>query len=174
MFTSIVVAYDGSAHASKALEVAAGLAATEQARLGIICVIDAGHAHLPSELEEMGRIEHLIDPMPKLMVNHRQTPTDLAEKVARTTIEAQQASLQLAEYLVTEAARHARELGAQQVDTTTATGEPAEAIVEYANDRNADLIVCGSRGLGRIKQLLLGSTSHRIAQLGSCSCLTVR
>ncbi len=170
MFTSIVVAYDGSAHASKALEVAAGLAAAEQARLGIICVVDAGHAHLPGELEEMGRIEHLIDPMPKLTVNLRQAPTDLAEKVNKTAIEAQQASLQLAEYLVTEAARQARELGAQNVDATTVTGAPAEAIIEYAND----LIVCGSRGLGRIKQLLLGSTSHRIAQLGSCSCLTVR
>jgi nucleotide-binding universal stress UspA family protein len=47
-------------------------------------------------------------------------------------------------------------------------------VVAFAIDRNADLIVCGSRGFGRMKSLLLGSTSHKIAQLAQCSCLTVK
>ena len=34
MFKSIVVAFDGSPHSSKALEIAAGLAADEKAGLG--------------------------------------------------------------------------------------------------------------------------------------------
>jgi nucleotide-binding universal stress UspA family protein len=174
MFQSIVVAYDGSEHASKALEIGAGLAATEQARLGIIYVVEAGYANLPDEPGELGRIEYLKDPTPKLMADLGQVPTDLAANVARSAIAAQQVTLQWAEHLVTAVAEDARSYGAQQVEATTATGDPAAEVVKFANARNADLIVCGSRGLGRVKQLLLGSTSHKIAQLADCSCLTIK
>lgn len=174
MFKSIVVAYDGSAHAHRALEIAAGLAVDEQSRLGIICVIEAGHANLPDEFSGAGSVEHLIDPMPELRADLASAPADLAENATKATIDALQATLQLADHVVARAAQHARSSGALQVDATTATGDPAEQVVKFARDRDADLIVCGSRGLGRIKQLLLGSTSHKIAQLASCSCLTVR
>lgn len=174
MFNSIVVAYDGSEHAGKALEVAAGLAVSEQAPLGLIYVIDAGHASLSSELRDMGEVEHIIDSMPKLMVDLRQSPDELANNLVKSSYAAQQATLQFADYLVTAAARHAREYGVQDVDAKTASGDPAEKVVEYARGRNADLIVCGSRGMGRVKQLLLGSTSHKITQLADCSCLTIK
>ena len=47
-------------------------------------------------------------------------------------------------------------------------------MVAYARDQAADLIVCGNRGFGKIKTLLLGSTSHKIAQMAECSCMTVK
>ena len=174
MFKSIVIAYDGSAHAARALETAAGLAREMRASLGIICVVDPGHVNLPSELQRMAESEHIIDPKPRLRTDLNRAPGNLASEIARSAAEAQQATLQFAEFLVKDAARQAQGEGVASVDTATQTGEPAATIVEYAADRDADLIVCGSRGLGRVRQLLLGSTSHKIAQLAHCSCLTVR
>jgi nucleotide-binding universal stress UspA family protein len=52
-------------------------------------------------------------------------------------------------------------------------GSPAEVIVSMAEEQNADLIVMGARGLGPIKERLLGSVSHRILTLAPCATLIV-
>ena len=50
----------------------------------------------------------------------------------------------------------------EDIDARAVLGSPAEEVVDYAKARNADLIICGSRGFGRLKSLLLGSTSQRL------------
>ena len=52
-------------------------------------------------------------------------------------------------------------------------GSPAEVIVSMAEEQNADLIVMGARGLGPVKERLLGSVSHRILTLAPCATLIV-
>ena len=52
-------------------------------------------------------------------------------------------------------------------------GSPAEVIVSMAEEQKADLIVMGARGLGPIKERLLGSVSHRILTLARCATLIV-
>ena len=52
-------------------------------------------------------------------------------------------------------------------------GSPAEVIVATAEEQQADLIVIGARGLGPIKERLLGSVSHRILTLAPCATLIV-
>jgi nucleotide-binding universal stress UspA family protein len=52
-------------------------------------------------------------------------------------------------------------------------GSPAEVIVSMAEEQKADLIVIGARGLGPIKERLLGSVSHRILTLAPCATLIV-
>ena len=52
-------------------------------------------------------------------------------------------------------------------------GSPAEVIVSTAKEQKADLIVMGARGLGPVKERLLGSVSHRILTLASCATLIV-
>jgi len=53
-------------------------------------------------------------------------------------------------------------------------GPAAEAILQVARVRRADLIVMGSRGLGRIEAALLGSVSQRVVQEAPCPVLIVR
>lgn len=52
-------------------------------------------------------------------------------------------------------------------------GSPAEVIVSMAEEQKADLIVMGARGLGPVKERLLGSVSHRILTLAPCATLIV-
>jgi nucleotide-binding universal stress UspA family protein len=52
-------------------------------------------------------------------------------------------------------------------------GSPAEVIVSMAEEQKTDLIVMGARGLGPIKERLLGSVSHRVLTLAPCATLIV-
>ncbi len=52
-------------------------------------------------------------------------------------------------------------------------GSPAEVIVTAVEQEKVDLIVMGARGLGPIKERLLGSVSHRILTLAPCAKLIV-
>ena len=52
-------------------------------------------------------------------------------------------------------------------------GSPGEVIVSMAEEQKADLIVMGARGLGPVKERLLGSVSHRILTLAPCATLIV-
>jgi nucleotide-binding universal stress UspA family protein len=52
-------------------------------------------------------------------------------------------------------------------------GSPAEVIVSMAKEQKADLIVMGARGLGPIKERLLGSVSHNLLSMAPCATLIV-
>ncbi|HZT35524.1 MAG TPA: universal stress protein [Nitrososphaera sp.] len=43
-------------------------------------------------------------------------------------------------------------------------GFPPKAIVEVAKEKNASMIVIGTRGRGKAKELLLGSVAHDVAR----------
>ena len=174
MFESIVVAYDGSANADRALEAGSKLAAGEQARLGIAYVVDLDRMSLSPEIRKMGEVEHIIEPLPNFIVELEKSSPELVNKLAKAEADSNKAMLQYADYLLDLAHKCARDVGAIDVDTKILQGDPAKEVVEFASERHADLIVCGSRGHGRLKQLLLGSTSHKITQLAGCSCLTVK
>jgi nucleotide-binding universal stress UspA family protein len=53
-------------------------------------------------------------------------------------------------------------------------GYPADALVEYAQDAGAGLIVVGSRGRGDLASLVLGSTSHRVVNQAPCDVLIAK
>jgi nucleotide-binding universal stress UspA family protein len=53
-------------------------------------------------------------------------------------------------------------------------GPVAEAILQVADTRKSDLIVMGSRGLGRLQGALLGSNSQKVVSHAACPVLVVR
>ncbi|MGO4887701.1 universal stress protein [Anaerobacillus sp. MEB173] len=53
-------------------------------------------------------------------------------------------------------------------------GRPAEMIVDYAKNRNTDLLVIGSRGLSTFKEIILGSVSHNVVQHAPCPVLVAK
>jgi nucleotide-binding universal stress UspA family protein len=78
------------------------------------------------------------------------------------------------ERILSDAKLQAREKGAPKVETVRRSGDTAAIILEVASNQSADVIVMGSRGLGNVKGLLLGSVSHKVTQLSECSCITVK
>ena len=60
------------------------------------------------------------------------------------------------------------------VETIVLHGRPASVIVEQANELRADLIVVGSRGLGRLRSMLLGSVSAEVVDHAPCPVLVAR
>lgn len=60
------------------------------------------------------------------------------------------------------------------VTTSVLEGDPAEAILDEAERWDADLIVVGSHGYGRLKRRLLGSVSQELALHARCSLEIVR
>lgn len=141
---------DGSESARKALDFACELAAERKAKLLILHVQrQHGSERIPQELEQFSEIEHI-----------RATEARLLRSAA--------------EYIVEDARLAARNRGITNVDAQLAEGDPADQIVDLARNRKVDAIVMGSRGLGELESLLLGSVSHKVAHAAPCSCLIVR
>ncbi|MDU4697054.1 MAG: universal stress protein [Paenibacillus sp.] len=59
-------------------------------------------------------------------------------------------------------------------NVTMDQGSPAETILEFAQKNGADLIVIGSRGLGGIREFVLGSVSHNVVQHARIPVLVVK
>ncbi|MBP2076835.1 universal stress protein [Oceanobacillus polygoni] len=53
-------------------------------------------------------------------------------------------------------------------------GEPGPRIVEFAEEREVDCVVIGSRGLNQVQSFLLGSVSHKVAKRAACPVLIVK
>jgi len=60
------------------------------------------------------------------------------------------------------------------LETVIAEGDAASNITGYAEQEGFDLVVIGSRGLGRLKELVLGSTSNKVLNHTKISVLVVR
>lgn len=61
-----------------------------------------------------------------------------------------------------------------QADRTLLRGRPGSRIVEAAVEFGAELIILGSRGMGRIESMLLGSVSAEVVDHAPCAVLVAR
>ena len=80
---------------------------------------------------------------------------------------------ELAERTVEEAKKRVVAAGLES-KVEMVQGAPAETILEYAQKSGADLIVIGSRGLGGIREFVLGSVSHNVVQHARIPVLVVK
>jgi len=143
-FTSIVVATDGSPYSVAAASEAIGIAKRNNAKLAAIAVVPADIA-MPTDVDFAAiQREKLAD-----------QEMQAAEKNARTVKEAAQKEGVDAQAFVM-------------------SGKPADAIMEIARDRSADLVVVGSHGRTGLDRLLMGSVAERVIVLASCAVLVVK
>ncbi len=147
MFKKIVVGLDGSEPSENALRIACDLALKYGSELHLVHTPQPGPAALP-----VGAVAgyHAVTTMPS------------AAEVKLT-----------GEKILTSGTAIVEEFQYKVTHTHLGNGNPAESIVEYAKNANADLIVTGRRGVGAIGALVMGSTTQQINHSSECACLSV-
>jgi nucleotide-binding universal stress UspA family protein len=145
MFKSIVVGTDGSDTARQAVDEAIGLAKAVGASIELV----SAYEPIPNQ---------------RLRDEARAAPADLQwmvnprEDVDATLRQACE-SIEAAGVPVTPYARE---------------GDPADAILDVAEERGADLIVVGNKGMTGAKRFLLGSVPNKVSHHAPCSVLIIR
>jgi nucleotide-binding universal stress UspA family protein len=75
--------------------------------------------------------------------------------------------------VLTAAASEAKKEGVE-VQTRPVEGDPAEGILDVAEESGADLIVVGNKGMTGARRFLLGSVPNNISHHAPCSVIIVR
>jgi nucleotide-binding universal stress UspA family protein len=60
------------------------------------------------------------------------------------------------------------------IKTVLLQGNPAPVILDYIKKENFDLVIMGSRGMGKFKELILGSVSSKIMHHSPCAVMIIR
>ena len=145
MFDSMVVGTDGSETAQEAVRQASDLAKRLDAKI-----------HLVSAYEPV--------PEGRLREERQQVPGDLQWMVnPREDVDA----------TLSEASERVEAAGVK-VNTYAREGDPADAILDVAEERNADLIIVGNKGMTGAKRFLLGSVPNKVSHHAPCSVLIIR
>ena len=61
-----------------------------------------------------------------------------------------------------------------EIKTEVIVGHPADQIVRYAKEKNADMVVMGQKGKSKIENWLLGSISKRVSTYAPCTVTIVK
>lgn len=147
MVDKILVAIDGSAESWKAFDLACDLAGCYGARLDALHVVP--ESRLPEELHRYAEAEHITG----------------SDRFLYYEI--------VVEGLLQETKERAQGKGVESFACSSVRGRPADVILAAAENGQADMLVMGRRGTGKIKGLLLGSVSQAVTQLAPCTCITV-
>ena len=145
MFTRIVVGTDGSETAAEAVSQAVDLAKLAGAQLSIVS------AYAPiSKRRVEGEKEG--------------APADVQYEIGpREDVN----------LILDGAAAAARKEGIE-VQTHPVEGDPAEGILNVAEETKADLIVVGNKGMTGAKRFLLGSVPNKVSHHAPCSVMIIR
>lgn len=147
MFSKILCCVDGSRHGLDAAKAAAELARRFDGSLTLLTV--AKELKLTPEVKRYLQIEH-ISGEPQYVID------------------------EFTQQIIDQAKEAAKAAGITALKTVVRSGHPARTIIEYARDRDFDCIVIGSRGMGDLEGVLLGSVSHKVTTLAPCTVVTVK
>lgn len=78
------------------------------------------------------------------------------------------------EATVERAVAIARATGAQVSGRVVTDGKPHKVVLAVAEETGADLIVIGRRGLGKVKRMMVGSTSEQVVGSANCAVLVIQ
>jgi len=145
MFRSIVVGTDGSDTARQAVRQATELARSVGARIELVSAYEpVSDARLREESI------HVPEDL-QWMINPREDVQGMLEQAAAEI-----------------------RAGGVEVEVFARQGDPADAILDVAEERGSDLIVVGNKGMTGAKRFLLGSVPNKVSHHAPCSVLIIR
>ncbi|MEH6470621.1 MAG: universal stress protein [Halopseudomonas sp.] len=147
MFKRLCVATDGSSSSQRAVKAAAELANKIDASLLLVHVIR--EMKVPEELKRYIKADALGEPRHEVL-------QEVGEKI------------------LSQCQAIAVEAGVSSIKSKILDGDPALSIVNEARSSSADLIVLGTRGLGKIEGMFIGSVSRKIADISDISVLIIK
>jgi nucleotide-binding universal stress UspA family protein len=177
MIKKVLIATDGSEHATKAVAFGADIAAKYGAELIILHIL-LRH-ELPRDLKRFAEVEHLSAGAgmrsPPIPISAPAPDLGSYLNLANGDVGLTADILgKLGEKIVDRAEKTARDHGVEQIAKRIEDGKPVDQILEIAKSENVDLIVTGARGLSDLQALVCGSVSHKLSQLSPVTCLSVR
>lgn len=60
------------------------------------------------------------------------------------------------------------------IQTKLLQGNPGSTILDFCEKEKYDIIIMGSRGMGKFKELVLGSVSNKVLHHSSCPVMIIR
>ena len=174
MFKSIVLATDGSEHASRATVEAADLAAAYNAKLTLVTVLPK--SMMLEDLEASPLLKRLPkEAKAELTRIHKIMASAGPERDLHSWVPALPSITRaLAKVILDEAEKIATRRKAPKVARVVENGDPTTGILKAADKAKADAIVLGTRGLSEIGTLVIGSVSHKVMHHAKCACLIVK
>ena len=174
MFETILVPTDGSDHANKAIDLAADLAQKFKAKIVLLHVL-LNHTSvselikLCDELNAPDDLKNKLKEIEDVVLNTAAVAYGPVPIPVPVNILEEVGSL-----IVDNAKQLAEAKGVKNIEAHLRDGEPADLILAAAEHENPEAIVTGSRGLGHISGMLMGSISHKVNHLSDCTCITVK
>jgi nucleotide-binding universal stress UspA family protein len=171
---TILVPVDGSDHATKAAEFAGDIASKYDADVILLHVVQPD---LPDDEERrFAEIEHVASSGDEPLPWTANVPAGLTAVLHRVQESAtDQRILEFVGEQVIKAATQALEKhGREPARILIKDGSPAREILDAIEETGADLVVMGSRGLGALGAMALGSISQKVASHATCNVVTVR
>ncbi len=136
----------------------------------ILLAVD-GSDHSMRAAQHAGDLARAVNPTTvRIVVAFEPIPDYFGEPNRERAIEAR---LQQANSILERAKSALGEIRAE-IHTELIEGTAAEAIISVARTRSSSVIIMGSRGLGGMAELVLGSTSHKVVSHAPCPVLIVR
>lgn len=158
---TILVPFDGSGHALKALQIGCDLAAKYGGRVVLFHVLATD-----KRAEELLQMQAAREYGPKL--------TEELKKVAGSPPLAEPLLHAVGEKILNLGATRARKRGLDTELLAIAKGDPAENILLAAQHAGANTIVMGCRGLSDEKAATFGSVSQTVFEKAECTCISVK
>ncbi|MFO7624581.1 MAG: universal stress protein [Anaerolineales bacterium] len=133
-----------------------------------------GHLPFPLPAEASISVAHVLAPVavyPRYMPTIHQGQIFVPPEEELESIRAEEKNQ--GERLLQQAVATLQRAG-RQASSVLLDGDAATEMIEYAEKKQIDLIMVGSRGLSPAKAWLLGSVSRKLVHYASCSVLVIK
>jgi len=121
----------------------------------------------------VGKTQEMVAVLKELPIFSKTQVTVLNVLKPQITTEEEIVQLEAAKVLLTEVSESLKSKEIK-VESKIISGEPKDIVCQMAQSIDADLIILGSRGLGRLVAILLNSLSQYVFQLSDRSMLIVK